>query len=119
MLGARKVYLGAALVNYRLHDANGFYSRPQSRAEALQDTLRLRRLLKHYARVSGLGEDAIDWIRQEFQTRPEPTWEDTRRYLRIAGAHERSLLARIRSSISILRHFLQPERAVRSRPSAG
>lgn len=119
LMGARKYYLGSALVNYRLHDANNFFARPQSRSEALQDYMRLRRLLRYYAQAAFLGNDSIEWIRQEFQTRPAPSWEDTVRYLRIACSESVPVRLRVRYAASILRHFVDPGRSVRKRPSAG
>lgn len=79
VLGARKVYLPTGCVNYRIHGSNGWWSNLGA-AQTYLNRLRSRALIGHYARVAGIDASCIDLARFEFQTKPDPSWKETRRY---------------------------------------
>jgi glycosyltransferase involved in cell wall biosynthesis len=83
VLGARKVYQPTGNVHYRIHGNNGWWGKqsPQSR---YLNRFRSRCLIEHYARRIGLTDLCAEDVKDEYRSKPDPSWRETRRYARLA-----------------------------------
>jgi glycosyltransferase involved in cell wall biosynthesis len=79
ILGARKYYLPTGSVGYRIHGSNGWWSN-LGPAQTYVNRLRSRAVIGYYARMVGLDDSCIELARFEFRTKPDPSWQETRRY---------------------------------------
>lgn len=101
VLGARKVYQPTGAVRYRIHGANGWWGRRTPANEYL-NRFRSRCLIEHYARTIGLDARCVDFAKQEFKTKPEPTWRDARRYAGLVRRREGAWWRRQERALAIL-----------------
>lgn len=83
VLGARKMFLPTGSVHYRIHGKNGWWA---NRSASLTYTNRLysRVLIDHYADIVGLRSWSAELAKLEYRTKPDPSWEETRRYMSIS-----------------------------------
>lgn len=101
ILGGRKFYLPTGTVRYRIHGANGWWSNRTPANEYL-NRFRSRGLIEHYARSVGLDARCVEFAKQEFKTKPEPTSREARRYAGLVRLRRGSWLRRAEQSLSIL-----------------
>lgn len=104
ILGARKYYLPTGSVDYRIHERNEACDCCRSNDPATRDLnrMRSRRLIGYYARVAGVDDSCIESGRNEFRTKPHPTWADARRYIKVSIRGRAPWWRRIRDAIGIL-----------------
>ncbi len=101
ILGGRKYYLPTGTVRYRIHGANGWWSNRTPANEYL-NRFRSRSLIEHYARTIGLDPRCVDFAKQEFKTKPEPTLREARRYAGLVRLRRGGWLQRAERSLAIL-----------------
>ncbi len=106
--GARKYYLPTGNVHYRIHEQNEACSccRSTDPATLYLGKMRARRLIGYYARVAGVDESWIELSRDEFKTKPDPTWADARRYARLSLHSRAPWWNRIEGAVKILASWL-------------
>ncbi|RNF84494.1 glycosyltransferase family 2 protein [Montanilutibacter psychrotolerans] len=85
VLGARKYYLPTGSVGYRIHGNNGWWSNRTPTANFL-NRLRSRGLIAHYARIAGIDDSCLHLAKYEYKTKPDPSWDETKRYAGLAWA---------------------------------
>ena len=101
LLGARKYYLPTGSVRYRIHGNNGWWGNRTAANEYL-NRFRSRCLIEHYARTIGLDARCVDFAKQEFKTKPEPTLRDARRYAALVRLRQGSWWRRQERALAIL-----------------
>lgn len=101
VLGARKYYQPTGSVRYRIHGSNGWWGNRTPANEYL-NRFRSRSLIEHYARSIGLDPRCVDFAKQEFKTKPEPTMRDARRYAQLVQLRRGSWLRRMEQTLAIL-----------------
>lgn len=101
VLGARKYYLPTGAVRYRIHGNNGWWGNRTPANEYL-NRFRSRCLIEHYARTIGLDARCVDFAKQEFKTKPEPTLREARRYATLARLRQGSWWRRQERALKIL-----------------
>ena len=82
VLGAHKYYLPTGCVDYRIHTRNGWWSNRSPRIEYI-NKMNSSALIRHYADRIGMGPECIEFSKLEFMTKPNPTWGETKRYVRL------------------------------------
>lgn len=106
MLGGRKYFLPTGTVGYRIHDRNGWWS-TRGVDESYRNRLRSRALIAHYARVAGLDPECFELVKHEYATKPEPTWAETRRYVRAAWQRSLSTTKGLERALGIVARHLR------------
>jgi glycosyltransferase involved in cell wall biosynthesis len=101
VLGARKYYLRTGAVRYRIHGSNGWWGK-QTPASNYLNRFRSRCLIETYARSIGLTDHCLDGVRDEFRTKPDPSWRQTRHYARLIRLRRGSWLGNLGRAVSIL-----------------
>lgn len=101
VLGARKYYQPTGCVHYRIHGANGWWGNRTPANEYL-NRFRSRCLIQHYANEIGLTESCVDFAKQEFKTKPEPSWREARRYAMLVRMRRGSWLRNLERQVAIL-----------------
>jgi len=111
VLGGRKYFLPTGCVQYRTHGNNGWWSKRTVYSNYL-NRLRSMGLIRHYAKSMGLDEHCVEHARHELRTKPNPSWEESRRYAQL------TLLRRGRYLKNLQRAGRIMARAWRNRASA-
>lgn len=108
LCGARKYHLGKPLVQYRVHGQNNHHGRAIPPATNYRRAVAIQRLIQHIAAREGVDLATMGHLAfYEFHTKPLPTYEELRRYLRILFSSERLSLARkFRYAARMSRHWL-------------
>lgn len=101
VLGARKYYQPTGCVRYRIHGSNGWWGNRTPSNEYL-NRFRSRSLIEHYARTIGLDPRCVDFAKQEFKTKPEPTMRDARRYAELVRLRRGGWFRRTERVVAIL-----------------
>lgn len=101
ILGARKYYQPTGGVRYRIHGNNGWWGNRTPSNEYL-NRFRSRCLIEHYARTIGLDARCVDFAKQEFKTKPEPTMREARRYAGLVRLRQGSWWRGLERSLAIL-----------------
>jgi len=101
VLGARKYYLPTGSVGYRIHGNNGWWSNRTQTANYL-NRLHSRALIGHYARMAGVDDSCIELAKLEYKTKPEPSWDETKRYASICLRGAAPLWKRLERALSVL-----------------
>lgn len=99
----RKYYLPTGTVGYRIHGKNGWWSN-RGPLETYLNRMRSRGLVAEYARIAGVVDESIELVKYEFKTKPDPTWDEIKRYARLAMRTRGGLLKRCERALSILAH---------------
>lgn len=106
----RKYFLPTGTVGYRIHGKNGWWSN-RGPTETYLNRLRSRGLVAEYARIAGLVPECIQLAKYEFKTKPDPSWEEVKRYARLSLLRGGNPLKRLERSLSILAYrFKKPRR---------
>lgn len=101
LLGARKYYLPTGSVGYRIHGNNGWWSNRTQTANYL-NRLHSRALIGHYARMAGVDDSCIELAKLEYKTKPDPSWDETKRYASICLRGAAPLWKRLERAVSVL-----------------
>lgn len=101
VLGGRKYYQPTGCVRYRIHGNNGWWSNRTPANEYL-NRFRSRCLIEHYARTIGLDARCVDFAKQEFKTKPSPSWREARRYASLVRLRQGSWWRGLERSLAIL-----------------
>jgi glycosyltransferase involved in cell wall biosynthesis len=101
VLGGRKYYQPTGCVRYRIHGNNGWWGNRTPANEYL-NRFRSRCLIEHYARTIGLDSRCVDFAKQEFKTKPLPSWREARRYALLVRMRHGSWWLDVERSLSIL-----------------
>ncbi len=101
VLGGRKYYQPTGCVRYRIHGNNGWWGNRTPANEYL-NRFRSRCLIEHYARTIGLDARCVDFAKQEFKTKPLPSWREARRYVSLVRLRQGSWWRRLERSVAIL-----------------
>ena len=83
LAGARKYFLGEALVNYRVHGSNHFYGKPYDAATRLWRLIEGQRLVEALRRRLSLPHSLIRAAHHEFATHEKPGKDDYRSYVKL------------------------------------
>jgi glycosyltransferase involved in cell wall biosynthesis len=119
LAGARKYFLAAPLVRYRVHDANRWYRGRHDAFARYRHALALNRLLETLSRRLGYDVARLaELAPYEFRTIERPSLRQLRRYLATLLRSRARLSRRWKGSRSLLRHFLASRRAAAA-PRAG
>jgi glycosyltransferase involved in cell wall biosynthesis len=111
VFAGRKYFLPTGTVGYRIHGKNGWWSN-RGPTETYLNRLRSRGLVAEYARMAGVVPEAIELVKHEFKTKPDPDWREIRRYAGLALRTRGSLFKRTERALSILTHRLKsPKRS--------
>lgn len=104
ILGARKYYLPTGSVDYRIHEKNEacVCCRSTDPTTLHLAKVRSRRLIDYYATVAGIDDSCIELAPHEFKTKPDPTWKDARRYVKLSMRSRASWWNRLKGASSIL-----------------
>lgn len=103
VLLGRKYYLPTGTVGYRIHGKNGWWSN-RGPLETYLNRMRSRGLIAEYARMAGMGPECIELAKYEFKTKPDPTWDEIKRYARLSLRRGGGPLKRWERALSILSH---------------
>jgi glycosyltransferase involved in cell wall biosynthesis len=108
ILGLRKYYLPTGNVDYRIHEGNEACSCCRSTEPAVLDgnRARSRRLIDHYAGIAGVDPSSIERSTFEFRSKPDPTWAEARRYVRVSMRSPAPWRDRIVGAVDILVSWL-------------
>jgi glycosyltransferase involved in cell wall biosynthesis len=106
VFAGRKYFLPTGTVGYRIHGKNGWWSN-RGPTETYLNRLRSRGLVAEYARMAGVVPEAIELVKHEFKTKPDPDWREIRRYAGLALRTRGSLFKRTERALSILTHRLK------------
>ncbi len=101
VLGGRKYYQPTGCVRYRIHGSNGWWGNRTPGSEYL-NRFRSRCLIEHYARTIGLDARCVDFAKQEFKTKPLPSWRETRRYASLVRLRQGPWWRGLERSLAIL-----------------
>ncbi|HET6430611.1 glycosyltransferase family 2 protein [Dyella sp.] len=101
VLGGRKYYQPTGAVRYRIHGNNGWWGNRTPANEYL-NRFRSRCLIEHYARTIGLDARCVDFAKQEFKTKPLPTWREARRYAALVRQRRGSWWRGLERALAIL-----------------
>ncbi|QSX78946.1 glycosyltransferase family 2 protein [Agrilutibacter solisilvae] len=101
VLGARKYFLPTGCVGYRIHGNNGWWSK-RSATNNYHNRLASRALIAHYARVAGIDESCLELTRLEYRTKPDPGWDETKRYATLALRGQAPWWKRLERALSVL-----------------
>lgn len=101
VLGGRKYYQPTGCVRYRIHGNNGWWGNRTPANEYL-NRFRSRCLIEHYARTIGLDERCVDFAKQEFKTKPLPSWREVRRYASLVRLRRGAWWRGLERSLAIL-----------------
>lgn len=85
LVGARKYFLGAPLVRYRVHGDNHFYGREYDATDRLTRSLEVHRMVEALRKRHDLPESLASLAHHEFRTIEKPTREDYREYRRLVA----------------------------------
>ena len=111
VFAGRKYFLPTGTVGYRIHGKNGWWSN-RGPTETYLNRLRSRGLVAEYARMAGVVPEAIELVKHEFKTKPDPDWREIRRYAGLALRTRGSVFKRTERALSILTHRLKsPKRS--------
>lgn len=103
VFAGRKYFLPSGTVGYRIHGKNGWWSN-RGPTETYLNRIRSRGLIHEYARMAGIGPSAIDLVKYEFKTKPNPDRAEIRRYAALAMRTRGTIFKRIERALSILSH---------------
>jgi glycosyltransferase involved in cell wall biosynthesis len=106
VFAGRKYFLPTGTVGYRIHGKNGWWSN-RGPTETYLNRLRSRGLVAEYARMAGVVPEAIELVKHEFKTKPDPDWREIRRYAGLALRTRGSVFKRTERALSILTHRLK------------
>ena len=110
LLMGRKYFLPTGTVGYRIHGKNGWWSN-RGPLESYLNRMRSRGLVMEYARMAGITEHCIELAKYEFKTKPDPTWDEIKRYARLSLRRGGGPLKRLERALSILSYgFRKPKR---------
>ena len=101
LFGARKYYLPTGSVGYRIHGNNGWWSNRSQTANYV-NRLHSRALIGHYARMAGVDDSCIELAKLEYKTKPEPSWDETKRYASICLRGDAPFWKRFERALSVL-----------------
>jgi glycosyltransferase involved in cell wall biosynthesis len=101
VLGARKYYQPTGSVHYRIHGNNGWWGN-RTRANEYLNRFRSRCLIQHYANSIGLTDSCVEYSKQEFKTKPEPSWREAKRYAMLVRMRHGSRWRNLERAVSIL-----------------
>lgn len=111
VFAGRKYFLPTGTVGYRIHGKNGWWSN-RGPTETYLNRMRSRGLVAEYARIAGVVPEAIELVKHEFKTKPDPDWREIRRYAGLALRTRGSVFKRTERALSILTHRLKsPKRS--------
>ena len=109
LAGARKYFMPKALVQYRIHDSNRFYTSGKKGAFDITDVykrgLYIERLFSFLRQRLGYGSDLQDLAHIEFQTIPSPTWKEFTAYTKVLMLSDVPLLKRVKRFGTIFRYY--------------
>jgi glycosyltransferase involved in cell wall biosynthesis len=108
LAGARKFYLGQALVRYRVHALNQHCGRKPDKFAVYRRRLAINTLYEHLERKLCFNFDRLaEFHHREFCTIAKPTARQLRQYLRISLTARISLFRRLACIAEMTRHYLR------------
>jgi glycosyltransferase involved in cell wall biosynthesis len=103
VLGARKYFLPTGMVHYRVHGANGWWHARHKESQ-FTNCYRSRTLINYYAERMRMNIFTLDLTKVEFRSKPEPSWDEARRYAKIAIRRSGAgWIKRVERAVAILR----------------
>jgi len=105
IVGARKHYLAKCLVEYRLHSSNIFARRKFTPIDRYFREIALKKLFCYLVKKQDIDTDLVEIIHLEFRTIPLPTCRQFKSYLKISLCADIGPVKKIKSLISIIRHY--------------
>ena len=111
--GAHKYFLPTGMVRYRVHGTNGWWH-SKDREQRFLRRFRARSLINYYAREMAMDAATEDLIKLEFQSKPDPSHEEARRYAVMALRSAVWWPRRLWRGYSIVRRGTWWERGTRS-----
>ncbi len=106
ILGARKIYLAAALARHREHTHNALLADQRSAVRRRQYKRRRQQMLEHYRRLAHAHPGLLLQAASEFGSKSRPTAKECWLYLRMAAASPQALGQRWAQIRAITRHYL-------------
>lgn len=108
VVGGHKYHLEQPLVEYRIHDHNGFARRKLSQSEKMKYALRVNRMIAWYASEMGYDESMLPHLLpREFRTLECPTWKEFRQYRRMSSRAKLSWVTQVEQAAMMLSHYLK------------
>jgi len=117
LAGARKFYLDAPLIRYRVHDRNRHWGQAQDAARTAQFEKAQQRLFEYL--VNRMGYNPATLLTRadsEFCSIPDPTFKELRRYGRLMLRADTGWKRKARGLSSMLRHFRNRPGSTRKAP---
>ena len=106
MVGARKYYLDAALIRYRVHGRNQHWGRDQDATRTMQIQGAVQRLLDYLVEKMGYDPAALmAGADREFCSIPDPSFKELRRYGRLILRSHLDWRRKARAISSMIHHF--------------
>ena len=106
LAGARKYYLDAPLIRYRIHDANRHWGREQDAARTAQLRQAVERLLDYLVRRMGYNPATLmAEADREFISIPEPSFKELRRYGRLMLRSQAGWRRKVRAISTMIGHY--------------
>jgi glycosyltransferase involved in cell wall biosynthesis len=112
ILGARKYYLPTGAVRYRIHGNNGWWSNRNPKTEYF-NKLASTSLIRHYASKIGLGPECVELAKLEYMTKPQPSWDEAKRYAALVMMRRAMPWRKWERALSILMRSLKANRKAR------
>ncbi|TWU43986.1 Chondroitin synthase [Novipirellula aureliae] len=107
ILGAHKYHLGEPLVEYRIHQNNGYAKQKIDTLTKLKHAIEVNRLISYYVEKSGYEIGLLgNLLPREFRTLERPTYSELRRYIHMCSRTGLPLRLRIDSIAIMLHHYL-------------
>lgn len=111
LVGARKYFNAATLVQYRIHSDNSFQGRKTTEATVLNRDLAVIRLFNYYRSKMGYDVNLSDLAWKEFRTIPRPNTELFKVYLRIIRDGVARLPVRFKYYKKLIKYFILTKRS--------
>jgi glycosyltransferase involved in cell wall biosynthesis len=109
MLGGRKYFLPTDSVQYRIHGKNGWWS-TRGPVETYQNHMRSRALITQYAQIAGITAHCLDYIKSELRTKPNPSWDEIKRYAKLSQRRNPTRFGKLRRALKFLSYSIKSRR---------
>ncbi len=107
ILGAHKFYLAEPLARHREHANNALQEFKNAPVKLARYAYRVDQMLLHYRTTAGYSAHWLNMAKQEFRTKPRPTFSEWWIYTGLALRAPARLSRRISHAGAILQHYLR------------
>jgi glycosyltransferase involved in cell wall biosynthesis len=107
ILGAHKFYLAEPLARHREHASNALQEFKNAPVKLAHYAYRVDQMLLHYRTLAGCSAHWLNMAKQEFRTKPKPSFFEWWLYTGFALRAPARLGRRLGQAAAILRHYLR------------